>query len=348
MSFLKNIWYAAAWSADLGTEPMARTILGEPVVLYRRADGTPVALEDRCCHRALPLSMGRIEGDNIVCGYHGLRFAPTGACVEVPGQSAIPPGAAVPSYPIVERWRTLWIWMGEPEAADETTVPELFWLDDPGWVPSPGYIHMNADYRLLVDNLLDLTHVTYIHKHTIAGDPSEGLVPVKTERDGNAVRVGRWMLDTPPPPMFAAAGGFTGNVDRWQLITWRPPSTVVLDIGSADTGTGAPEGDRSRGISMWSTHLITPETETSTHYFWSNSYQVVGKAIDPATTELSYQQIFQAFHQDWEVFGLQEENWDDRPVIDTNQDAGAIAARAMMDHKIAAEHAKVGQAVAAE
>ncbi len=338
MSFLKNIWYAAAWSADLGTEPMARTILGEPVVLYRRADGTPVALEDRCCHRALPLSMGRIEGDNIVCGYHGLRFAPTGACVEVPGQSAIPPGAAVPSYPIVERWRTLWIWMGEPEAADETTVPELFWLDDPGWVPSPGYIHMNADYRLLVDNLLDLTHVTYIHKHTIAGDPSEGLVPVKTERDGNAVRVGRWMLDTPPPPMFAAAGGFTGNVDRWQLITWRPPSTVVLDIGSADTGTGAPEGDRSRGISMWSTHLITPETETSTHYHWC--YARNYKLDDPAMTRLLYEGGDRTFNEDVGVLEAQQRallDNPDAPVVDINIDNAPLQVRRIVEEMLEAE-----------
>ncbi len=317
---------------------MARTILGEPVVLYRRADGTPVALEDRCCHRALPLSMGRIEGDNIVCGYHGLRFAPTGACVEVPGQSAIPPGAAVPSYPIVERWRTLWIWMGEPEAADETTVPELFWLDDPGWVPSPGYIHMNADYRLLVDNLLDLTHVTYIHKHTIAGDPSEGLVPVKTERDGNAVRVGRWMLDTPPPPMFAAAGGFTGNVDRWQLITWRPPSTVVLDIGSADTGTGAPEGDRSRGISMWSTHLITPETETSTHYHWC--YARNYKLDDPAMTRLLYEGGDRTFNEDVGVLEAQQRallDNPDAPVVDINIDNAPLQVRRIVEEMLEAE-----------
>ena len=338
MTFLKNAWYAAAWSSGLGAEPMARTITGEFVVLYRRADGTPVALEDRCCHRALPLSLGRIEGDDIRCGYHGLRFTPTGACTEVPGQSTIPPGAEVRSYPVVERWHTLWIWMGDATAADEAAIPDVFWLDDPGWVPSPGYIHMNANYRLLVDNLLDLTHVTYLHTRTIAGDPSEGLVPVKTERDGHTVRVGRWMLDTPPPPMFADAGGFTGNVDRWQLITWRPPSTVVLDIGSADAGTGAPEGDRSRGISMWSTHLITPETETSTHYHWcyARNYAL----DDAAMTRLLYDGGDRTFNEDVAVLEAQQLallDDADAPLVDINIDNAPLQARRIVDELVAAE-----------
>ncbi len=341
MTFLKNVWYAAAWSSGLGAEPIARTITGEFVVLYRRADGTPVALEDRCCHRALPLSMGRVEGDDIRCGYHGLRYAPSGVCVEVPGQSAIPPGARVPSYPVVERWRTIWIWMGDAGAADPALIPDVFWLDDPAWVPSPGYIHMNADYRLLVDNLLDLTHVTYLHTRTIAGDPSEGLVPVKTERDGESVHVGRWMLDTPPPPMFADAGGFTGNVDRWQLITWRPPSTVVLDIGSADAGTGAPDGDRSRGISMWSTHLITPETATSCHYHWC--YARNYKLDDPSLTKLLYEGGDRTFNEDVAVLEAQQrallEN-PSAPVIDINIDNAPLQARRIVEDLIAAEAEK--------
>ncbi len=282
--------------------------------------------------------MGRVEGDDIRCGYHGLRFAPTGDCVEVPGQSAIPPGARVRRYPVVERWRTLWIWMGEAQAADEALIPDLFWLDDPGWTPSAGYIHINADYRLLVDNLLDLTHVTYLHTRTIAGDPSEGLVPVKTERDGDTVTVGRWMLDTAAPPMFAEAGGFTGNVDRWQLITWRPPSTVVLDIGSADAGSGAPDGDRGRGISMWSTHLITPETATSTHYHWC--YARDYKLDDPALTKLLHDGGDRTFNEDVTVLEAQQRSLLDdpeAPAIDINIDNAPLQARRIVEELLEAE-----------
>ena len=338
MTFLKNAWYAVVWSSGLGVEPIARTITDEFVVLYRRDDGTPVALEDCCCHRALPLSLGFIEGDHIRCGYHGLLFAPNGNCVEVPGQSTIPPGAKVRSYPVVERWNTVWIWMGQEAEADETTIPELPWLDDPGWIPSSGYIHMNAHYQLLVDNLLDLTHVTYLHTRTIAGDPSEGLVPVKTERDGDTVQVRRWMLDTPPPPMFADAGGFTGKVDRWQLITWRPPSTVVLDIGCADAGSGAPEGDRSHGISMWSTHLITPESDTATNYHWCYARNY---ALDDAEmTRLLYEGGDRTFNEDVAVLEEQQVALLDNaeaPLIDINIDNAPMQARRIVDQLIATE-----------
>jgi phenylpropionate dioxygenase-like ring-hydroxylating dioxygenase large terminal subunit len=147
MTYLTNCWYVAAWSEELGTDPLARTLLDRPVVLYRNRAGAPVALEDRCCHRALPLSMGEVIGDDIRCGYHGLRFDSAGRCVDVPGQSKIPPGARVESYPVVERHRMVWIWMGEPERADAGAIPDLFWQDDPAWVTAGERIEVACDYR---------------------------------------------------------------------------------------------------------------------------------------------------------------------------------------------------------
>ena len=129
--FLKNCWYVAAWDHEVTAAPLARTLLCEPVVLYRTEDGTAVALEDRCCHRALPLSMGKVVGDRLQCGYHGLEFDSGGACVRVPGQAQIPPGASVRSYPLVERWKYLWIWMGDPALADEALIPNWWWFDHP-------------------------------------------------------------------------------------------------------------------------------------------------------------------------------------------------------------------------
>jgi phenylpropionate dioxygenase-like ring-hydroxylating dioxygenase large terminal subunit len=264
--FLRNGWYAAAWSEELGTAPVARTILGEAVVLFRGASGTPAALADRCCHRAAPLSRGEVVGETLRCGYHGLRFDAAGACVEVPIQPAIPPGARVRAYPVCEKWNVLWIWMGDPARADQSAIPDLPWLDSPQWTATPGYIHVAANAQLLLDNLLDFTHVAYLHRTTIAGDPREATTPLKVERLGEQVRVGRWMIAVNPPPLFAAAGGFNGAVDRWQWATWQAPATVYIDVGCARHATGAPEGDRSQGISIWSTHLVTPETETSCHY----------------------------------------------------------------------------------
>lgn len=340
MAFLREYWYAAAWSSELGDEPLARTVLGEPVALYRRRDGTPAALADRCCHRGLPLSLGRVAGDALECGYHGFAFDGSGICIGVRGRRAVPPGARVRSYPLVERWNALWIWMGDPARADAAAIPRLFWLDDPGWAPVAGCLPMKADYRLLVDNLLDFTHVAYLHTRTIAGDEAEARIPVATERLGDSVRVARWMLGIEPPPMFRAAGGFAGKVDRWQIATWTPPSTVALDIGCAEAGTGAPEGDRSRGISIWSTHLITPETEATTQYRWC--YARDFKRDDEEVAELLRAGGRRTFSEDVACLEIQQRSMAARPnaaSVDINIDNGPMQARRIAEALLRRERA---------
>ncbi len=220
--FLRNGWYAAIWSNDLQARPVGRTFLNEKVVLFRNGRGQAAALEDCCCHRAAPLSRGEVSGDYLACGYHGLKYDISGQCVEVPGQTMIPRGAKVRSYPVCEKWGAVWIWMGEPAKVDESKIPNLYWLADPAWTATPGYIHLKSNYQFLIDNLLDLTHVIYVHKKTLAGDPREATTPTKTERLPDGVRIGRWLIDFVPPPLYAKAGNFTGNVDRWQFATWIP------------------------------------------------------------------------------------------------------------------------------
>src|SRR5262249_29040956 len=220
LMFLRNGWYAAIWSNDLQARPLGRTLLNEKVVLFRNGRGQAAALEDCCCHRAAPLSKGEVSGDYIVCGYHGLKYDINGQCVEVPGQTMIPRGAKVRSYPVCEKWGAVWIWMGEPAKADESKIPNLYWLADPAWTATPRYIHLKSNYQFLIDNLLDLTHVIYVHKKTLAGDPREATTPTKTKRLPDGVRVGRWLIDFVPPPLYAKAGNFTSNVDRWQFATW--------------------------------------------------------------------------------------------------------------------------------
>jgi phenylpropionate dioxygenase-like ring-hydroxylating dioxygenase large terminal subunit len=334
---LRNAWYAACWSADLGGNPIGRRFLGEPVVLWR-SGGTAVALADRCAHRAAPLSRGECVDGRLRCGYHGLSFDARGACVEVPGQARVPPGAAVRAYPLREKWNVVWIWMGEPARADASLIPDLFWLDDPRWRPTPGYLHADGNYQLIVDNLLDLTHVTYLHKNTLAGDPREGTVPTTTERKERSVTVGRWMLDFAPPPLFAKAGSFTGQVDRWQFVTWHAPSVVYLDVGCAEAGSGAPQGDRRRGISIWSTHLLTPETEESTHYHFGYSRNF--RLDDPEMSKLLFEGSRAAFMEDVDMIAAQQRNLRAGALdglIDINADQAQLQARRILADLIARE-----------
>ena len=156
--YIRNAWYVAAWEHEVGREMMRRILLDEPVVLFRRDDGTPVALEDRCCHRRAPLSEGKLIGNIVQCPYHGLQFDETGACVRVPSQKQIPPGARVKSYPVVERNHWIWIWMGDPAKADPDLIEDFHWMDDPDWRFGGDRLRLEGNYLLLVENLLDTTH----------------------------------------------------------------------------------------------------------------------------------------------------------------------------------------------
>ena len=231
--WLRNCWQVAAFSREVvGGQLFARRICDEPVVLYRSMTGAPVALEDRCAHRAAPLSMGALIGDTLRCGYHGLCYDTTGKCVTIPGQDYIPQRARVRAYPAVEKHRLVWIWMGDPERADASTVPDVHWLDDPAWVAAEGYHNVAADYRLLNDNLLDLSHETYVHMRTIGHEAvAESPAAVKVE-DG-AVRVVKEMPGCTPPPFYQFLGRLkpTDRIDRWQRTVYRPPGYIVIDVG---------------------------------------------------------------------------------------------------------------------
>ncbi len=338
-AFLKNAWYAAMWSGELPDgAPEARRILDEPVVLFRDRDGAPAALEDRCCHRAAPLSLGRCVGDALECGYHGLQFDRAGKCIRIPVQDRIPDNAHVRSYPVIEKWNAVWVWMGDPAAADEALIPDYFWMDDPNWMVTCGTIRMKGNYQLLIDNLLDFTHVTYLHRDTIAGEEREGEAPVEVERTDNSVTVSRWLLDYDPPPLFARAGGFNGKVDRWQYTRWTAPSTLAFDVGCAAAGTGAPAGNRDQGISIWSTHLITPEDETHTQYHWA--YVRNFGLDDPEMTRLLHDGAKATFMEDVVMIEAQQERLGGVSIegcMDIAADGPPLQMRRIMDTLIAAE-----------
>jgi phenylpropionate dioxygenase-like ring-hydroxylating dioxygenase large terminal subunit len=334
--FLRNGWYSAIWSHELKEKPVGKTFLNEKVVLFRNDRGQVGALEDCCCHRAAPLSRGEISGATLACGYHGLKFDVNGQCVEVPGQPEVPAGAKVRSYPVHEKNNVVWIWMGEAAKADPAKIPDMPWLSDPKWATTPGNIHVKTNYQFIIDNLLDLTHVTYVHKNTLAGDPREATTPTRTERLNDGVRVGRWMLDFVPPPLFAKAGNFTSNVDRWQHVTWHPPGIVYLDVGCAKAGTGAPQGDRSQGISIWSSHLITPETEHSSHYMFCFARDF--RLDDPEMSKMLYEGSKATFLEDADILEAVQSNRTGGSLdglIHITADAAQLQARRMLNAMIA-------------
>ena len=334
--FLRNGWYSAIWSHELKDKPVGKTFLNEKVVLFRNDRGQVGALEDCCCHRAAPLSLGEVTGATLACGYHGLKFDVNGKCVEVPGQSEVPAGAEVRSYPVHEKNNVVWIWMGEAAKADTSKIPDMPWLSDPKWATTPGNLYVKTNYQFIIDNLLDLTHVTYVHKKTLAGDPREATTPTRTERLNDGVRVGRWMIDFVPPPLFARAGNFTTNVDRWQHVTWHPPGIVYLDVGCATTGTGAPQGDRSQGISIWSSHLITPETEHTSHYMFCFARDF--KVDDPEMSKMLYEGSKATFTEDADILEAVQINRNGGSLdglIHIAADAAQLQARRMLNAMIA-------------
>ena len=344
--FLQNAWYVAAWETEIGDGPFSRTILNEPVVLFKTPGGI-VALEDRCCHRALPLSMGQVVDDRLQCGYHGLEFDATGACVKVPGQSKIPPGAQVRSYPVIQRWGWVWIWPGDPAKADEALLPDWWWLDSPEWKTIPGRngtpMPVEGNYLLISDNLFDISHLTYIHSSSIGNDSIVDF-PVKTERFDRRIVMTRLVPNRPPAPFYKKAGGFKGNVDRWIVTTSDMPGYIVNDAGSVEVGSGITPGAAKEedGVEMKVMNLPTPETETSTHYFYAHARHF--KVHDPEWDEIYRTQFTQVFEEDQRVLNAQQASMSlrpDAPEIDVNADAPNIQLRKMMDDLIAAEQAEM-------
>src|ERR671912_552719 len=300
--FPLNAWYAAAWSHEIKHELAARTVCEKDIVLYRRSDGEVAALEDACWHRLLPLSLGHLRGDEVVCGYHGLVFNAAGRCTYMPAQKTINPSVCVRAYPIAERHRLVWVWPGDPALADPDKLPDLHWNDGTEWVGEGGtFYSLKCDYRLVIDNLLDLTHETY------------------------------------------------GHVDRWQIIYFQAPSTIVGDVGVAPTGTGAPQGDRSQGVNGAFLAAITPETDTSCHYFW-NFVRTFRTDDEQLTRDINKAHVNEGkgvYDQDHVVLEAQQKAIDKNPRLpfyNLNIDAGALWARKLIDGMLAREQGQPAKA----
>ncbi len=305
---LKNYWYVAAWSEDVGRTPLGRVLLNEYVMLFRGLDGAPVALENRCAHRNLPLSEGRLIGDEVECGYHGLVFGRDGVCTHVPGQETVPGWARVKSYPVVERDRWVFVWMGDPDDADPALVPGYHaHIADPDWYAVTGQARVKGGYRLVLDNLLDLSHLSYVHSSTTGNRDVAESATLITEAGDDFVRVTRWMEGIPPAPAFVQYTSDDAPIDRWQVSKYIPPSYIDICNGSTAAGEGLPQAERPSSQGRWGFvvyHALTPETETTTHQFWA----VAGhRSMVPADKEALFtEQMNEVLAEDLAVYEAQQ------------------------------------------
>lgn len=296
--FLFDCWYIAGFAKEFARTPLARTILGRPLVFFRTEAGSPVVLSDRCIHRSFPLSSSQLDGDTIVCGYHGLRYDVGGRCIEAPALGKCPEGLGVKSYPLRVQGDLVWIWMGDSTPAEE--LPLKDWVTDPNWPSSPQYHRMQASYVSLHENLLDLTHLSFLHVNTF-GTSDFASAPYETTIDETRgyFRLVRTVSPTRLPPVWGEPLGLMGR-DAARIVTseFFSPSTHVVtgEYYALDVDPASRPDTRIR-----TAHLATPETKGSTHYFilHARNYAIE----DSAVTEFQDQQLTAAFLED--VAGLE-------------------------------------------
>lgn len=332
--FLRNVWYVAAFSSEIAPgETLGRKYLGESVVVFRTESGEIGALEDRCSHRAMPLSVGHVAGENVRCCYHGVEFDKRGTCTRIPNQTRIPAAANIRSYPVVEKNSLIWIWMGEASEADPSKIIDNPEHSDPRWSWRPYSFHVKSNWQLLVDNIMDLTHVPYIHARTIGGNPEQHFsAETKVEFDGRKIAMIRHMPNSIPPKSYVDAGGFKGRVDRWQEVRFEPALGMVLRVnaGGCDAGTGAYEGKRDHGFMLVNVHCVTPETENTTHYLWSICTTASQESGVP---EILFDQFFDTITEDEQTLEAQQRRIDDapdRPFVGIASDGAVNQARRLL------------------
>ena len=336
--FLTNCWYIAAWSRDIEHALTVRKILNQTLVFYRQKDGSVVALEDACPHRKLPLSKGRLLGDVVECGYHGLQFDCSGNCVLAPTQERIPPTAKVRKFPVVEKWGFVWIWMGEVDQADEAKIFNIENFDNPLWgMTEGGTLNIQCHYLWLTDNLLDPSHVAWVHQTSFAAPGTEG-VKLQQQTFDDGVVVSRWIYDQPLPPYYAPLVKFDGNCDRLQHYEVRAPSVCINRSIFTPAGSGGnPEKLPDEAYVMVSYNFMTPIDENSTTYYW-----LQGDYTDPDNAEIGKQindGAIGAFNEDREILEAVHIGMKNAvsPNINLGLDAGSLHFRRMLAKAIAAE-----------
>lgn len=300
MAFVKNCWYMAGWAAEFSDQPVSRTLLDTPLVLFRGEAGEVVALVDRCPHRGVPLSMGSVVDGRIRCMYHGLDFDASGVCVRNPHIAGNPGRLSATKIPTATKHGAVWVWHGDAERCNPASIPDYEWLEQPGYTVIHGLMNVQADYRLVIDNLLDLSHAEYLHANTVGTPGSSGSIKTSVTVEPAALTVHRKVFNLPPSAVFAPVWNRSERIDQYSNMTWTAPSSLKLNLGITE-----PDGDEAHGLHFPSAHILSPATERSTHYFYG-----VARNFALDDTELS-ERIRRTFIQAFEG--------EDRPVIEAIQ-----------------------------
>jgi len=339
--FPKNAWYVACTPDEINGRPLGRMICEERICLFRGPDGAVAAMEDFCPHRGAPLSLGTVDNGVLTCGYHGLQMGCDGRTIAMPGQRVdrFPPNR---QFAVAERYGYVWLWPGEFETANPDTIPKPAWADRDDWAVGGGMFNVKCDYRLLIDNLMDLTHETYVHKGSIGQKEIDDVPPVTTF-EADEVRTERQMTDLIAPPFWASAMVSHGldpeaKVDRWQVCRFVAPSNVLIDVGVALAGRGGLQADPASRVSGIVVDYITPESESSCWYFWGMARHF--RTEDPDLTDSIRKGQEQIFSEDLEMLERQQQNLAERPdrkLLKLNIDAGGVHARRIIDQWCAAE-----------
>jgi vanillate monooxygenase len=341
MTFLKNTWYVACNAEDIDEKPLGRTICNLSIVFYRALEGKVAALEDFCPHRGAPLSLGTVVEGKLTCGYHGLEMGCDGKTIAMPGQRvrAFP---TIRSYPVEERYGFIWVWPGDASLADKSLIPVQQWHNNPQWAFGGGMFHIACDYRLMIDNLMDLTHETYVHAGSI-GQKEIDDTPCKTTQEGDQVITSRFMENISAPPFWRMA--LRGNhladdvpVDRWQVCRFSPPSNVMIEVGVAHAGHGGYNADDTHKVYSVVTDFITPETETSIWYFWGMARKF--NPSDKGLTASIREGKGKIFSEDLEMLERQQKNLlahPSRDLLKLNIDSGGVYSRRILEKLIATD-----------
>jgi phenylpropionate dioxygenase-like ring-hydroxylating dioxygenase large terminal subunit len=331
-TYPRNAWYVGAFSSEVSRTPFERTILGERTVFYRTNAGAPVALDGRCAHRRFPLAAGHLDGDAIVCGYHGWQYDAGGACTAIPSQARVPAACKIRSYPVVERWNWIWIWTGDPALADPSGIPDHtadLKVTHPEWeAVIGGHTLLNARCQLMIENLLDLSHLSFVHDRSI-GTSAVAATPVELETFPGGLIATRRMLNGAAPPVFQQLMNFAGPADRTTSSTFFAPGITLAGSRFTKPVTNGTEPQIYGDFRVL--HVVTPETPTTAHYFWgwTRSFALG----DDSLTEQMTSMLYNVFLEDKAAIERQELaiGDEDRSDFSAASDAPALRGRQLLE-----------------
>lgn len=326
---IKNTWYVLCFSSEVDRTLRSRKIAGVDVLFYRTTEGKAVVMRNRCPHRSFPLSKGKLDGDNVVCNYHGLGFGPNGKCVSKPSDPENDLEVSAGTYPFVESQSVIWIWPGDSSLVDEKLIPEIPWLEKEDWDDVRGYLNFPANYTALHENLMDLSHFAFLHAGNI-GTPEYGSAPFKVAKKEGMVNIRRVLEDASLPALLSVPTELGDKrVTRVTDTYWVSPA---LNLTHSNIIDDTPAAGKPSLYSFKILHFITPETQFTTHNFWAVARDF--RLGDPAIPEHTYKSFAVAFQEDLEALEwineLQEEEGLEFGEIHLGPDRGALLIRREM------------------